>query len=149
MSMLVLHVKLQPQRIKTLEMRVKSVWWVKICRFTPSVVPPKLLRKKQFLEHPPIFLCEGSCCQLMNKTTKSSPSQTGYKWVGWEVWEWTRFEEISYKLYMGCQSWSKWPIWSKKRKVNAYRSQKIPPCRKGLKAFCHCTGSNWVDNYNW
>ena len=46
----------------------------------------------------------------MNRRTKPSPAQTGYKWVGWEVWDWTLFEEIIYKLYMEFQSWSKCPI---------------------------------------
>ena len=43
----------------------------------------------------------------MNRRTKPSPAQMGYKWVGWEMWDWTLFEEFIYKLYMEFQSWSK------------------------------------------
>ena len=46
----------------------------------------------------------------MNRRTKPSPAQTGYKWVGWEVWDWTLFGEIIYKFSMEFQSWSKWTI---------------------------------------
>ena len=30
--------------------------------------------------------------------------------MGWELWDWTSFEEIICKFPMGFQSWSKWPI---------------------------------------
>ena len=46
----------------------------------------------------------------MNRRTKPSPAQTGYKWVGWQVWDWTLFEEFFYKFSMEFQSWSKWTI---------------------------------------
>ena len=42
----VLHVKLLSQWIKIVEMRAKSVWWVKIRCFTPQFSPPKFLTKK-------------------------------------------------------------------------------------------------------
>ena len=48
----------------------------------------------------------------MNRRTKPSPAQTGYKWVGWQVWDWTLFEEFFYKFSMEFQSWSKWTIYT-------------------------------------
>ena len=41
-----LHVKLEPQRIDIVEMRVKYVWLVKIRRFTPLFLPFKSMTQK-------------------------------------------------------------------------------------------------------
>ena len=45
MSMLILHVKFQPQRRKTLEMRAKFVWPVKLIH-----LPKVLFQKAEFKE---------------------------------------------------------------------------------------------------
>ena len=51
----------------------------------------------------------------MNRWTKQSQAQTGYKL---EVWDCTCFEEIICKFWMKCQSWKKWPIFSFSDKFN-------------------------------
>ena len=68
----------------------------------------KLLTKKHvnignFRDSHRLFFGAESGWQLMNKRRKPSPAQTGYKWVGLEVWDW-----IIYKFSMGCQTRSKW-----------------------------------------
>ena len=60
----VLHVKLHCQWIKIVEMRAKSVWWVRIRCFTPQFSPPKLLTKKHvnlsnFWDTLQLFFCAG------------------------------------------------------------------------------------------
>ena len=60
----------------------------------------------------------------MNKRTKPSSAQTGYKWVGWEVWDGKSFEEIIYKFVMVCQSWTKLPICSIRQITNMTYSKK-------------------------
>ena len=71
---------------------------------------------------------------------KPSPAQTGYTWVGWEAWDWTRFEESIYKCSMGCMSWSKLPLcrihW---KEYNAYNEIKKRPCREDNAIACNAS----------
>ena len=86
-------------------MRVKSVWQVNIRPIPPICLPPNLFTKKRgnssnFPDTPRHF--------FLQDTVKKSTAKTGYTW---EVWDCKRFEETICKFSMGCQSWSKWPMY--------------------------------------
>jgi hypothetical protein len=60
-STIVLHLNLQQQQVKTLEMRTKSIWQVTFHCFTPILLPPELFDPKTHefkhsSRHPQTFL---------------------------------------------------------------------------------------------
>ena len=68
-------------------MSATSIPRVKNRRFPPICLAPKLLAEKtrefRLTTHE------------QKIRTKQSPAQTGYKWVGWGMWDWTFFRKSS------------------------------------------------------
>ena len=93
-----LHVKLRPKRINIVEMRAKSVSWVKIRRFTPIFLPPGFLTKKHakmgtFLNIFFSLFSTKKTPQLVNSRKKPFPSNSAHKWGHSQCSEWNRKEE--------------------------------------------------------
>ena len=108
-----LHVKLRPKRIKIVEMRAKSVSWVKIRRFTPIFLPPGFLTKKHakmgtFLNIFFSLFLTKKFPQLVNSRKKPFPSNSAHKWGHPQSSEWTRKLPHPLQTHNG-RDWADWP----------------------------------------